>query len=317
MSLQLICASHSPLMLTDIEESVEGTQKRFFSSLEETSRRLHEFSPDLIVLFGPDHFNGFFYEMMPPFCIGLAAEGTNDWGIRGRALRVPKDMALECARYLQRNDFDVAISHDMKVDHGMTVPLMQLTGALARYDVLPVFVNCAADPRPSFRRVRMLGEAIGNFLADKKDLNITLIGSGGLSHDPPTPRLDRTSASGSARLINRSVPTEEEYAAREACVVRTAHDLVNQRGPCLPPSEEWDKGFIRKLGDFDTEALDAITDREIDRLAGFGAHEVRTWVAATAAARALGEGQLQLDYYSVVPEWLTGMCIMSSPGKSA
>jgi 2,3-dihydroxyphenylpropionate 1,2-dioxygenase len=30
------------------------------------------FDPDLIVLFAPDHFNAFFYEIMPPFCIGVA-----------------------------------------------------------------------------------------------------------------------------------------------------------------------------------------------------------------------------------------------------
>ena len=53
----------------------------------------------------------------------------------------------------------------MKVDHGITIPLYKLTGALARYDVLPVFINCAADPRPSFRRVRAFGAAIGEFLA--------------------------------------------------------------------------------------------------------------------------------------------------------
>ena len=36
----------------------------------------------------------------------------------------------------------------MKVDHGITIPLFKLTGALDRYNVLPVFINCAADPVP-------------------------------------------------------------------------------------------------------------------------------------------------------------------------
>ena len=38
-------------------------------------RRRSMFTPDLVVVFGPDHFNGFFYELMPAFCIGTAAEG--------------------------------------------------------------------------------------------------------------------------------------------------------------------------------------------------------------------------------------------------
>ena len=76
---------------------------------------------------------GFFYELMPAFCIGTAAEGTNDWRLEGGALRVPRELALSCIRYLQSRDFDVAISHQMKVDHGITIPLFKLTGALARY----------------------------------------------------------------------------------------------------------------------------------------------------------------------------------------
>jgi 2,3-dihydroxyphenylpropionate 1,2-dioxygenase len=96
---------------------------------------LHAFHPDLVVVFGPDHFNGFFYELMPAFCIGTAAEGSKDWQLEGGPLRVPRELATSCVRFLQSRDFDVAISHQMKVDHGITIPLFKLTGALARYDV--------------------------------------------------------------------------------------------------------------------------------------------------------------------------------------
>ena len=79
--------------------------------------------------------------------------------------------------------------------------------------MLPIFVNCAADPRPSFRRVRAFGEAVGEFLADQ-DMRIT-VGSGGLSHDPPTPRLDTSPPDVARRLIVRHTPTQEELDARE------------------------------------------------------------------------------------------------------
>ena len=157
MTVQLICCSHSPLMTTDVEESEQNVHAQFFQELGSASAALHAFKPDLVVLFGPDHFNGFFYELMPAFCIGTSAESSKDWHLESGPLRVPRELALSCVRFLQARDFDVAISHQMKVDHGITIPLYQLTGALARYDVLPVFVNCAADPRPSFRRVRAFG----------------------------------------------------------------------------------------------------------------------------------------------------------------
>lgn len=311
MAVQLICASHSPLMLTEIEDSQGGEQERFFESIEEASKALHAFQPDLVVVFGPDHFNGFFYELMPSFCVGVAAEGSKDWGIPGGPLRVPRDLALDCVRDLHAHDFDVAVSYDMKVDHGITVPLVQLTGALARYDVLPIFINCAADPRPSFRRSRQFGETVGRFLAST-GMKVSILGSGGLSHDPPTPRLNYTSAEVARRLINRQAPGPDELAAREARVVQAARDMVEHKGPCLPPSEPWDMSFLQSITRYDTAALDAITDADIDRVAGFGAHEVRTWVAATAAAREFAPINPAVDYYHIIPEWLTGMSIVSA-----
>jgi 2,3-dihydroxyphenylpropionate 1,2-dioxygenase len=246
---------------------------------------------------------------MPSFCIGTAAEASKDWHLQSGALRVPHELATSCVRFLQSHDFDVAISRQMKVDHGITIPLLKLTGALARYDTLPIFVNCAADPRPSFRRVRRFGETVGEFLADT-DLRISVVGSGGLSHDPPTPRLDKSPPDVARRLIVRSTPSQEELDARESRVVSAARELVAGKGPCLPPSEKWDRDFLESFLTYRLEDFDQMTDAEIDRVAGFGAHEVRTWVAAAAAARKIGNLQPQLRFYHLIPEWITGMAIV-------
>ena len=54
-----------------------------------------------------------------------------------------------------------------------------------------------------------------------------------------------------------------------------------------------------------------MTDAEIDRVAGFGAHEVRTWVAAAEAAQGdRRRCRSELRYYHLVPEWITGMGIV-------
>lgn len=127
MPVKMILCSHSPLMLTDIEESQGDAQARFKSTMDEISAELHAFAPDLVLVFAPDHFNGFFFELMPPFCIGAAAEGSRDWGAQGGPLRVPHELALACTRHLHRCDLDISVSYDMKVDHGLTIPLIQVT----------------------------------------------------------------------------------------------------------------------------------------------------------------------------------------------
>jgi 2,3-dihydroxyphenylpropionate 1,2-dioxygenase len=309
MPVQLICCSHSPLMTTGIEESKAGVQGEFFREMDSCAAALHRFNPDLVVVFGPDHFNGFFYELMPAFCIGTAAEATKDWHFAGGPLKVPRELAVAAVRHLQSHDFDVALSHAMKVDHGITIPLFKLAGALDRYDVLPVFINCAADPRPSFRRARGFGAALGEFLAGQ-DMKVTVVGSGGLSHDPPTPRIDHSEPGKTQRLIDRVTPTQEELDARENRVIRAAKDLVVGKGPCLPPSEQWDRDFLNSFVGTKLEDFDAMTDAEIDLIAGFGAHEVRTWVAAGAAAQKMGNPSPELRYYHLVPEWITGMGIV-------
>jgi len=96
MPVQLICASHSPLMTTDVEETEQNVHADFFGELDSCAKALHAFNPDLVVVFGPDHFNGFFYELMPAFCIGTAAEATKDWHFPGGMLRVPRELALAC-----------------------------------------------------------------------------------------------------------------------------------------------------------------------------------------------------------------------------
>jgi 2,3-dihydroxyphenylpropionate 1,2-dioxygenase len=49
MTVQLICCSHSPLMVTDVEESEQNVHAEFFQELSSASAALHDFKPDLVV----------------------------------------------------------------------------------------------------------------------------------------------------------------------------------------------------------------------------------------------------------------------------
>jgi len=309
MNTMLICASHSPLMLVDMPPSAPDSQA-FFSHIDATQKRVAVFDPELVVVFGPDHFNGFFFDLMPSFCIGAAAETTEDWGLPKTVLDVPQDIALACVNSVRNQDIDVTLSWSMRADHGLSIALKQFGGSADRYPTLPIFVNCAAAPRPSFRRSRQFGAAIGKYLASL-DKRVLIIASGGVSHDPPTPRFEGAPLPLRQRLVDRHVASHEELKQRETRVIAAANNLVKGEGPCLPPNETWDRAFMQKLLAGDAAALDAINDAEIDREAGFGGHEVRTWVAAFAAMRECGSFEARLDYYRVVPEWITGMGLIT------
>jgi hypothetical protein len=68
--------------------------------------------------------------------------------------------------------------------------------------------------------------------------------------------------------------------------------------------------LCRQGGAGKIDAYDGLTDPDIDRKAGWGGHEIRCWIAAGAAMGELGGPRPRLDYYRLVPEWITGMSLM-------
>src|SRR3990172_4109058 len=148
-----VCASRSPLMLVGMPDTRPGPQGRFFAAIEARAAQIAAYDPELVVVFGPAHFNGLFYDLVPSFCVALEAESTRDWDLPPGRLNVPRELASRCLQALRAEGIDVAMSLRMRVDHGITIPLHKLTRAANRYPVIPIVINCAADPRPSFARV--------------------------------------------------------------------------------------------------------------------------------------------------------------------
>ena len=124
MPVKLICASHSPLMefASPQDQSQEQKVRDAFTRL---SAEVKDYEPTLIITFGPDHFNGFFYDLMPSFCVGIRATAAGDWdyGKENNKIDVPEQKALDLVRRVLDEGVDVAYSYRMQADHGVTQPL--------------------------------------------------------------------------------------------------------------------------------------------------------------------------------------------------
>lgn len=306
MPVMTVCTSHAPLAG---DEERKGT--RFQAAIDRVAEKVKAFKPDVVVQFAPDHYNGFFYDLMPNFCVGVAAESVGDWGTEAGPLNVPSDLALRLVNAVRDAEIDIDISYRMQVDHGFTQPLEMLFGSLDPYPVVPIMINCVATPAPTFKRTRLLGEAVGRFLSGLPE-RVLILGSGGLSHDPPIPRID--SAEGPAReaLIAGRNPPAEARAAREKRVVDVARKFIEGNSPCREPNAEWDNNLIELLAAHRIAAADNWAERWVTEEGGCGAHEVRTWVAAFAAQGAARPYRANVEYYEVVREWITGMGVMSA-----
>src|SRR5450755_3336589 len=92
------CVSHSPLLKPEYLKDPRGPAVA--GALENARDALARFSPEVVVLFGPDHFHGFFNDLMPPFCIGAHASGVGDWGTSTAALQVDSERACGLHEHL-------------------------------------------------------------------------------------------------------------------------------------------------------------------------------------------------------------------------
>ncbi len=306
--------SHSPLL--DLTEQPAELTADVEAALGQARRFVRDFAPDVVVLFAPDHYNGFFYRLMPPFCIGLRATGVGDYGTADGPLDVPWDLAHELAESILAADIDVSVSMGMEVDHGAVQPLEKLFGRIDSVPVVPVFLNSVAAPLGPIRRVRLLGEAIGRHLADRPE-RVLLLGSGGLSHDPPVPTFATATADVSHRIVTGRPASTTERAARQEKVIEAGSGFAQGTVPLRPLNPEWDQEFLDLLESGDLAPLDGWSNTWIEEQGGGSAHEIRTWVAAHAAMAAGGGYESTYRYYRPIPEYIAGFAVTTAVPKGA
>ncbi|MGH8247772.1 MAG: 3-carboxyethylcatechol 2,3-dioxygenase, partial [Gammaproteobacteria bacterium] len=154
----------------------------FWKAYEHRAADVRAFDPEVVFVFGADHYEGHHLKSMPAFMVGQEAEAIDDYGGFPGRLNVPGDIAIACASSLMNREFDVAVSYAMQVDHGFSSVLHNVLGAIDAKPVVPIFVNALCHPRPSFKRCREFGQAVGRFAAGLGK-RVLFLGSGGLSHE--------------------------------------------------------------------------------------------------------------------------------------
>jgi 2,3-dihydroxyphenylpropionate 1,2-dioxygenase len=309
MPFAAVCAAHAPLAL---HSATFADQKAtYLAAMTRVGDWLRDFNPDLIIEFAPDHFNGFFYRLMPSFCLGIEARAIGDWSTSTGLLPVPANQAMQALQAVRAAEIDCDISYRMIVDHGFTQVLELMFGSIVAFPVIPVMINCAAPPRPTFRRVRLLGQAFGQF-ARASGLKVAFVGSGGLSHDPPIVKIDEAEEQTREAMIVGADLDSAARAERETRVVTAAQNFTQGHNRHLPPNPDWDRSFIQLMKSGELARVDEWTEDSVTNIAGCGGHEVRTWIAAFAALSAAKGSTYQTDieFYDAVLSWMTGMGVV-------
>lgn len=190
----VFAASHAPLLARDWERFDDALKAKVTSAYRQLGARLNAARADIIVEIAPDHWSNFFINNLPNVCIGIGAThlGPPEPFMKPFGHEtLPGDAAF--AQYLLatalESGFEPSVSHQMKLDHGFSIPLWRMDLApLPR--IVPIVINSLEPPMPTIKRCFAWGTLIADAIAAYPgNERIAVLASGGLSHSIGEPTM--------------------------------------------------------------------------------------------------------------------------------
>ena len=259
--------SHAP-GITGRADLCDNTEMRdaFYAKLDQQRQDIEDCGAEALIVIAAEHFANFFMNNMPAFCIGIAERYSGP-------IEDPDWLKIEKT----------------------TVPGAPDLGTRLTREVMQT-VDVAYAEEWKFDHGIMVPL---NFLTPRYDLSVIPVNIN--CQGPPLTPLHRAWAFGEA--LRRACDSVPEKIA-----------LVGTGGishwPATPDSgkinEEWDRDFLDRLMRQDKAALLSYTDGDTYDVAGQGGFEIRTYIAAAAAAG--GPGELQF-YTAELPIFAVGVTV--------
>lgn len=240
--------SHAPGITGRAHMADPALREEFYAAFRQMSVDLHAARPDALIVVGAEHFGNFFMNNMPAFAIGMADHYEGP---------------IEDPDWLK-------------------IPRREVPGnaALSRRIITEVMNTVDVAFAEEWKFDHAISVPL-HFLTPKYD--IPVIPTNINCQGPPLTPLHRAWAFGEA--LRRAADTLPERIA-----------LIGTGGishwPATPDSgkinEAWDREFMARWSRNDRQALLSYTNAETYRDAGQGGFEIRTFIAAAAAAGGRG-----------------------------
>jgi aromatic ring-opening dioxygenase catalytic subunit (LigB family) len=187
-------ASHGPLLVREWEALPQDQKQRLRGGFEGLGQRIAAARPDVLIVVSPDHWSNFFLDNVPAVCIGVGQtnEGPPEpWMKQFPHREIPGHpaLALHIVREVMKEGFEPSVSHRLKLDHGVCIPLWRM-GLESLPRIVPMLLNSIEPPLPSLSRCvawgRQLAHAVESYSAP---LRVAILATGGLSHSIGEPTM--------------------------------------------------------------------------------------------------------------------------------
>ncbi|WP_331774683.1 class III extradiol dioxygenase subunit beta [Sulfurospirillum sp. 1612] len=192
-----IGTSHIPTVghVMDSGTMVGDYWEPFINGIQPARQWIKKNKPDVCIVVYNDHGSNFSLKDVIPFGIGMADKflpADEGYGRRN----VPtcyghQALSAHIAESLIFDEFDIVMSNELDVDHGLTVPLSILYDQPSEWPckVIPLYVGVVQYPQPTGNRCYNLGKAIRKAVDSfPEDITVAILGTGGLSHQLQGPR---------------------------------------------------------------------------------------------------------------------------------
>lgn len=180
-------ASHGPLLVREWNAIPADQQRRLTAAYRALGKKLAAARPDVLVAVTPDHWANFSLDHVPSVCIGVGEtnEGPPEPWMKDfphRELPGHPQFAGHLVQSALREGFEPSVSHRLKLDHGICIPLWRMElPTLPR--IVPIIVNSIEPPFPTVRRCLEWGSVLSRAIKTyKPSLRVAILASGGLSH---------------------------------------------------------------------------------------------------------------------------------------
>jgi aromatic ring-opening dioxygenase catalytic subunit (LigB family) len=187
-------ASHGPLLVREWEALPQDQKQRLRGGFEGLGQRIAAARPDVLIVVSPDHWSNFFLDNVPAVCIGVGEtnEGPPEPWMKlfpHREIPGHPALALHIVREVMEEGFEPSVSHRLKLDHGICIPLWRM-GLEPLPRIVPMLLNSIEPPLPSLSRClawgRQLAHAVKSYSAP---LRVAILATGGLSHSIGEPTM--------------------------------------------------------------------------------------------------------------------------------
>jgi protocatechuate 4,5-dioxygenase, beta chain len=188
-----IGTSHVPSIGAVVDSGKQNTPawKPLFDAYEPVKTWLADDAKvDVVIIIYNDHTCDFSFSKYPTFAVGNSSEyeiADEGFGIRPLpSIKGDPEMSAHICRHLvYEEEFDITICRDMKVEHGLLVPMDLCFPQTEDWPVkvVPIQVNVLQHPIPTSLRCYKLGKALRNAVESYgPEINVAIMGTGGMSH---------------------------------------------------------------------------------------------------------------------------------------